>query len=391
MPYEPYPLETDPLEIQEEAYALLRTYWPDWEPAPGNLDTIMLQTVSRISADLRDIAANVPPYIFRRFGVEMLGVSSVEAAPAMAQVQVHVTHDDGLTVPIGTLFLIRNNEGEDMGFTAIVDTVIPVGSDTGIVNVEATVPGIAGNDVSPGAQATLGDSLAYVDDVTLFSPPVNGEDPETIEEYESRLRDELTLLTPRPILPKDFAILTLRVPGVDRCIAIDLYNPADGTYDNEKMVTVIPIDVNGEPMSGPVKAEIKDMLESLREVNFIVNVADPNYTTIDVTYTVLAQPGWSVQGVKDSVEEQLTAYFSPTNWGQPETGGDPDSAEIAAQWVPVTEINHYEVANVINDSPGVDLIQALSIEGSTGLTISLTGAAPLTRPGVFTGTVNIPS
>ena len=390
MPYEPYPIETDPLEIQDEAFDYIRLYWPEWEPSPGNLDTILLQSVSRMAADLRDIAANVPPYIFRRFGVEMLGIPAVEAAPAHAQVQVTIEHDDGYTVPINSLFFIRDNSGNDLGFTSVVDTVIPPGNTTGIVDVMAVIPGVAGNDVSAGAVTGLGDALAYVSAVTLVTPPANGEEAETIEEYETRLRDQLTTLSPTPIIPTDFAILSLQVPGVDRALAIDLYNPADGTYDNEKMVTVVPIDVDGEPMSGPVKAEIKDLLESMREVNFVVNVMDPTYTSIDVTYTVKALQGWSADEVEDSVNSALEYYFKPSNWGTIETSGNGLNPEIESMWRPVTSINHYEVSQVINSSPGVDLVQALSIEGSTALTINLTGAAPLTRPGVFTGTVNLP-
>jgi hypothetical protein len=390
VPYEPFPIETDPLVLRQEAYDYIRSRYPEWEPSDANLDVIMIHVMSRMAAELRDVAANVPPYVFRRFGLEMLQLPAIEAAAARGAVQVTISHSDGYTVPPGTTFLLRDNLGEDQGFYAELETVIAPGANSGFVNIVAAVPGSAGNDINLGNLAQLADALADVSLVVLSTAPTGGTDAETVPEYENRLQEELKLLSPSPVVASDFATIAMRVPGVERALGIDLYNPDTDTFDNEKTVTVVVTDEDGEPLSAPVKADVKALLESYREVNFIIFVVDPDYTTVNVTYTVQPMPGYEVEVIA-SVNAALTEYFQPGKWGHTYVGGDYGSAQAGGvDWLYQTEINHYEVANVINDALGVDLVMALTINGSSAMTIPLSGATPLTRPGVMTGTVVLP-
>ena len=391
MPYEPFPIETDPLVFRQEAYDYIKSRYPAWEPSDANLDVIMIHVASRMAAELRDVAANVPPYVFRRFGLEMLQLPAIEASPARGVVHITIAHTDGFTVPPGTTFLLRDNAGDDQGFYSELETVIAPGASAGDVNVVSAVNGSEGNDINLGNLAQLADALSDVSSVVLSVAPTGGTDAETVPEYENRLQEELKLLSPSPVVARDFATIALRVPGVERALGIDLYDPVADTFGHEKTVTVVVTDEDGEPLSAPVKAEVLALLESYREVNFIIYVVDPTYTTVNVAYTVKAMPNYTVQEVKDNVNAALSDYFSPAKWGQMYIGGDYGTAQAGGvNWLYATEINHYEVANVINDALGVDLITALTINGSGAMTIPLTGETPLTRPGTFTGTVNLP-
>ena len=121
-------------------------------------------------------------------------------------------------------------------------------------------------------------------------------------------------MTPRPILPQDFAVLARDIAGVERATAIDGYNPADQTTNNERMVTVAVVDADGEALNATIKQQVDDYLESLREVNFIVHVVDPNYTTIDVTFNVKAIPGYTASELEAATEAAIANYLSPANW-----------------------------------------------------------------------------
>jgi hypothetical protein len=68
------------------------------------------------------------------------------------------------------------------------------------------------------------DPLAFITSVEATTTSQGGVDPETTQAYMARLVQDLQLMTPRPILPKDFAALSQSFAGVFRAVAIDGYN-----------------------------------------------------------------------------------------------------------------------------------------------------------------------
>lgn len=161
---------------------------------------------------------------------------------------------------------------------------------------------------------------------------------------------------------------------------------------NERYVTVALIDELGQPVSVGVKNNVDAYLESLREVNFIVEEIDPQYTTIDVQFTAVARSGYVASEVKASAEAAVTAYLSPVNWGVPNFPIIGDS-DIGPFWTNQTVIRIYELATVINEVPGIDYITAGTLQirisgGTFGVTdITIGGPAPLPLSGTVTATV----
>jgi uncharacterized phage protein gp47/JayE len=141
------------------------------------------------------------------------------------------------------------------------------------------------------------DSLGFVQSITLTNPTTGGIDAEEDEDYLNRLSLQLQLLAPRPIVPSDFAAIALDIPGVGRALAIDGYNPADGTTDNERMITIAAVDTLGAAIPADTKQQLASFLEDRREVNFVINIIDPTYTTVDVTFQVQADIGVADQAI----------------------------------------------------------------------------------------------
>jgi len=153
-----------------------------------------------------------------------------------------------------------------------------------------------------------------------------------------------------------------------------------------RCVTVVIVDANGNACSQAVKNEVDALLQSEREVNFLVFVADPTYTTVDVHFDVHSYPGYDPADVRARVIDALTGFLSPQNWGVPPYG---DTS--ARSWINDTKVRYLEVAEQINNVDGVhyivDFTTNISGQAAGRVDLTLTGVAPLPRPGVIDGTV----
>jgi hypothetical protein len=383
-------VETTAEALAQDAIEAIQAQWPDWFPADGNLETVMINAFARMAADLSTLAADVPIEIFKQFGATVVGVPPLAAIEATGESTWTMTDNAGYTITEGTQVGIPLAGDQLIGFEVLEDVVVPPGSTTtaaGEVILQALEPGIAGNGLLDAPQLlTL--TLDYVTGIALTAPTHGGEDAEDEDAYLNRLTNELRLLTPRPIIPVDFAVLVLNLAGVGRTLAIDGYNPADNTYNNERMVTVALVDPQGEPVGAPLLAAAEALLEAKREINFVVNAINPTYTEIDATAAVKVYPNFDPATVEANVVAALTAYLDPANWGKP-TFGDPGTN---GGWLLQTKVRYNEIVTVIENTPGVDYIETLTIGihlGAMGTAnLDLAGVAPLTQPGTFTITAD---
>ena len=114
----------------------------------------------------------------------------------------------------------------------------------------AIEPGEDANDLTEPPE--LIDALDYVDSIVLDGATDGGVDAEEDADYLDRLRDELQLSAPRPILPHDFEVLARRVSlvwaGPSRSTAT---TRCDSTYNNERMITLVGIDEDGDRAHEP--------------------------------------------------------------------------------------------------------------------------------------------
>jgi hypothetical protein len=386
--YIPVPIDTTPVDLAAEAFDYLQGKVSGWEPANGNLESWMIEALAEIAAELRELTALVPEAIFGFFGSSILGIPPYPAVQATALTTWKAVDQAGYTITAGTIVAITPPAStEGFGFFVAADTVIPSGQDT-VTGVECYAL-----EAGSGASGLTGDlavvdSLVFIQSVTLEAATSGGQDAETVDTYLSRLSALLTLLTPRPILPQDFAVLAQReVAGVARAVAIDLYNPGPPVDANcPRCVTVAVCDSNGEPCSSAVKQEVDDLLQGMREVNFLVFVADPTYTTIDVSFDAVCYRDWDPAEVQGRVVNALAMYLTPGAWGIPPYG---DTS--GRSWINVTAVRYLELTEQVNRVDGIHYVQTLQLGvhgGAMGTAdLALSGVAPLPRPGTITGTV----
>jgi len=390
MAYIDVPVEAEPVDLAGEAFQYLEDKVPGWLPAEGNLESWLIESLAQIAGEERALIALVPDSIFAYFGGSIMGLPQHQAVAATGTTTWTAVDNKGYTVDAGTLIAISPPALTDAYTFQVVATFqIPSGQTTvSGVQVQAIEPGAASSGITGPVQVL--DQLVFISTVTLDAPTSGGVDAETMDAYLDRLSDLMTLLSPRPILPQDFAVLAQRsVDGVARATAIDLYNPGPPINANcPRCVTVAICDVNGQPCSAAIKQQVDDLLQSEREVNFLVFVVDPTYTVIDVTYDAMAYAGYQSADVQAAVSQALADYLSPANWGVPPFG---DTS--ARSWVNDTHVRYLELTEVVNRVDGVWYVKTLQLRVSGGTfattDVTLTGVAPMPQPGSISGTVEV--
>jgi hypothetical protein len=382
------PFESDPSALSQLAFDYLISNIPNWAPAEANLDVMMIRAVSQVAAEVQDLAATVPTTIFRYAGANLFNVPPIEAVSATGLTTWTMRDTAGYTVPAGTLVGISISGSDLVAFQTLQDVVVPPGSlatPSSSVVVSAVEPGSNGSGLS-GA-VTLISSIGFIDNITLDNPTIGGVDAESDEDYLNRLRLQLTLLAPRPIVPSDFAAMALDVPGVHRALALDGFDPIQGTSDNERMVAIAAVDELGAAVSQNVKDEIAALLEDRREVNFAVNMMDPTYTTVDVTFQVQAEIGFT-----DSTDLQSRVIQAIDDFLNPETWGLPDSGDQIV-WNNEDTVRYLNMAEVIKSVQGVRFIESLTLglggQPQAAQDLPLPGSAPMPVPGNIAGGVDL--
>jgi hypothetical protein len=379
------PIETDPDTIVDSVHESLRVRFPDWEPADGNLDQAMIEAFADVASEIRDLASQVPPAIFRYLGSRLANIPFIAAQAAIATSTWTAIDAAGHQIPAGTQVGIRDVEGNLVPFIVADTVTIFEGATTtnvGEVSLVASIAGAASTGLGgPGTAVELIDALDWVQSVTLVTATSGGRDDELDTDYLDRLREELQLLTPRPILPRDFAIIARRVAGVYRSLAIDGFIPPSLT-NQERAIAVANVDESGAAVSSTVKDDVRELLQNMRETNFIVNTIDPTYTSIDVSATVVVDEGYVLDDVRQAVIDAVSDYLSPANWGTPRGSTDRD-------WVLVNKVRVYDLTRVISGVSGVTYIESGTLRiaahgNSLGTAdVALNGAAPLTTPGTI--------
>lgn len=384
MAYIRVPMTVDVDELIDQARDRLAERFPGYVPQEGHLDWAVVEEMARMAAETADVAAQVPDEIFSVFGRELVKIGQIEGARAAGTARFTMIDDSGYNIPAGTVVLWRVSGDEHVAFSTTATLTIMPGNLSGDVDVTADDPGEHANELGPGP-AELFEHFATVATVELVDSTAGGVNPETDEAYRARLSDELQLSAPRPILPDDFAVLARRTSGVHRALAIDGYNPADGTSGNARTVTLVPVDPDGQPVPAAVRDDLVADMQARREANFVVHTTEPTYTAVHIDFTVRRHTDALPDTVLGDTVAAVEEWISPANWG----GGD----QSPPVWADKPTVRYLELAAVLSAVSGVRFVEDLTINNGTA-DVALPGVAPLparlddpTDPSTVTGAV----
>lgn len=374
-PWQPPELPDDPDANAEEILDGLQERLVGWVPNDGDPLAALGAEVGRDSANLAAVAGAGIATAVAGIGETVFGVPALQATAAVQHVELTLSAPD----TIGPDFVVVGTTpgGAEVSFSPTATVALPAGVTQ--LMMTAITAGEDGNGVPLGPLTIATATATVVSAVAITAPSDGGSDAETLEQYLDRLTETLSTLRFGGVTAADMAALSRGVTGVHRAFGVDLHNPADPGTVYERTVTVFPVGETGQPVSAGVKANLDNYLQTLREVNFIVHVADPTYTAIAVTYDAVAEAGYVPAAVKTEINVALGRYLSPASWGS--TPADPQA------WTPSPKVRFLEVSRVIGSVPGVAYVSALTINGGI-VDVTLAGAAPLPAANAtITGTV----
>jgi hypothetical protein len=375
MPWEPPVVPDDPDANAQAILDGLQDRLEDWIPNDGDPLVALGSEVGREHADLATIALASIETAVAGFGETVFGVAVLQATAASQRVELTLSAADTL----GPDFIVvgTTSAGVEVSFALAETTALPIGATE--VTMYAITPGEDGNGVPLGPLAIATASATVVSAVAVTAPSQGGSDAETMAQYLDRLSNTTATLRFGGVRAEDLAALARGVAGVHRAYGVDLYNPSIPGTPQERSATVFPVDEAGQPVSAGIKANLVNYLEDLREVNFLVYVADPGYQAITVTYTAVGETGTIPAAVQTEINVALAAYLSPATWGSTEL--DPQA------WVSSPSVRYLDIARVIGSVPGVAYVQALTLNGGTA-DIALPSPAGLPAANAtITGTV----
>lgn len=389
-------VETDTRAIAERIYDGLAARFPGWIARDGNLEVGLTDEWSAVAAELRQEAVTVPEAVYQTYGEEVLGIPATPPAPANGTSTWTALDDEGYTIPAGTQLTLARTGDDLVAFEVLSSVEIPKGETTvDDVQIVATATGAQGNELSgPGE---LIDPLFWVHSIDVPDPTAGGLDGQALEDYLTLLIMLMRLVALRPILPLDFAILTLQLPEVARAVSMDLYDPGSGTWGHARTITVILIGPDGRPVGTEVKQQAAARLESLREVNFVIHIIDAPLEPIDVTYRVVAYSEQDPTIVKDACDQALEDYLSPANFRlgttSPSTvGGEQINPPAPGQTPGRQTLRLNDIIGLLDRQRGVDFVPVGGVQ-INGQADDFTLPEPYTLPdvGQINGTVAVPT
>jgi hypothetical protein len=386
-------IDTDARVIAERVYDRMAERIPGWVAHDSELATILIDEFSTVAAEIRQEALSVPEAIFVTYGEEVLGIPIAPPEPATGWADWTAIDDRGYTVGPSTQFTLARSGDELVVFEVVAGATIPPGQRVAShVQVRSLESGANGNGLSgPGDPV---DPLVWVESIDVSVPTWGGSNGQTNDEYISDLISLLRVIALRPILPWDFAILALRVYGVGRAIAMDGYRPSDGTWGHAREITLVLTDDDGEPCHPEVKANVREMLEALRELNWRVWTVDAEYVTIDVAYTVTAFAEQNPELVRELCDLAIRDALSPANFRLGTTSPSIAAGEVipppeSGQQPGRQTLRVNDFVGLLDRTRGVDWVEhdGVLINGNHD-DYQMPGPTTLPRPGAITGTVN---
>ncbi|CAB4197562.1 Carbohydrate-binding, CenC-like [uncultured Caudovirales phage] len=333
---------TDEQTLADDAVANLQTTWPTWEPNDGDLEVVLIESVAAMAADVASIAASVPSGVFKEYGQTLVGVEYQPGVSATTTVTFNLVASLGYVIPLGTEIDI-----DGYAFSVDEDTIVDPG-DSAIagVAVSAVVEGVEANGL--GDSSAMISALAFVQTVTVDDPTSGGIAEETDAEYLNRLTLALRLRAQSLVTTRDYELMALQAPAVGR---------ASASTTNEREVTVAVTDAEGGTLSAPEKTSLEATFSVYKLVNTIVNVVDPSYVSVPLSYVVKPYSGFDATDLQARIDGVLAEYLSPATWGSPRTISDVDSSIWNAE--PIVRVN--KLIDMIGSVNGVDYVDSVSL------------------------------
>jgi predicted phage baseplate assembly protein len=211
--------------------------------------------------------------------------------------------------------------------------------------------GVRGN-VNSNTLTALTRSIAYIEKVFNPLPAAGGADAETIDEAKVRAPLEIKSRD-RAVTAEDFESLALRAStGIARAKCLP-----SGRHDGHVLLVIVPRgdernpDLTRKLVAPPeLLRYVKNFIDDRRLVSTVLEVVKPAYIEVSIKVTLIRRSVGQGDRVRREIETRLRRYLHPLVGGRDGKG-----------WPFGRSVYKSDLAHIIEDIPGVELIDAITI------------------------------
>ncbi len=300
-----------PNDLAAETVAALQAALPDWLPRNASPELIYIEALALAVADIVNagnatIAAVEEDMLSRFFQVSRRPGSSATG-------QITLTFDTTVTttIPAGTGFLL-SDYGVEVATTADVPVSATTSAVLAVSSVEATT---LINGVGAGAALDVLDVIPNVLSVAVTGAFLGGADPEDDTAYTARARNRLARVTNSLVVADHFTAYVLEDGRAVNALTIPAWDGAAvGTIGTDAgEVTVVTYGRGGNLSAGD-RTDLAALMQAITYVGATVHVNAAATTSVNVTVTVKATPGYTSGEVQAAATSAIQAHLNPETW-----------------------------------------------------------------------------
>ena len=303
--------ERYPEELAETAVSALQAALPDWLPRNASPELIFIEAVSLAVADIVNAGNATIGAVEEDILSNFYQVARRPGSAAGGQITVTFDSSVTTTIPAGTGFALTDYGIE----VATVADVSVTASSTAVLDVFTTEATTLVNGVGAGAALDVLDVIPNVLSVAVTSAFAGGADPEDDTAYTARARNRLARVTNSLVVADHFSAYVLEDGRAVNALCIPAWDGVStGTIGTDAGDVTVVTYGRGGTLSAGDKTDLAAAMQAITYAGATVHVTDAAVTTVNVTTTIAAAPGYSAAEAQAAAEDAIRGFLNPETW-----------------------------------------------------------------------------
>jgi hypothetical protein len=317
--------DVEPQDVYSAALTYAQTALPEFIPVIGTVEDAVLQATSYMTYILAAGINRIPNGVMEGI-IKLMGFSRNEATFATGSALFTLSVNTGTTIPEGTIIAYTttiDNEVVAYSFATTTDTIVPSGSDTVSIAIEATEEGQYPTLLDT-QQMILISSVPTILEVSLDADIVNGINSETDAQYFDRAAQFLSSINTSLATKRQLVnYIAANYPTVNISAVYDTTNSAGNllfaTAAAPGYVTIAVAQSDGTALGSTIKNALQADVAGKAIAGLTVGVIDLSSFSCSIAVSIAVVSGYTPATVQASVADAVESYISPLGWDQEQT------------------------------------------------------------------------
>jgi hypothetical protein len=317
--------DVEPQDVYSAALTYAQTALPEFIPVIGTVEDAVLQATSYMTYILAAGINRIPNGVMEGI-IKLMGFSRNEATFATGSALFTLSVNTGTTIPEGTIIAYTttiDNEVVAYSFATTTDTIVPSGSDTVSIAIEATEEGQYPTLLDT-QQMILISSVPTILEVSLDADIVNGINSETDAQYFDRAAQFLSSINTSLATKRQLVnYIAANYPTVNISAVYDTTNSAGNllfaTAAAPGYVTIAVAQSDGTALGSTIKNALQADVAGKAIAGLNVGVIDITTFSCSIAVSIAVVSGYTPATVQASVADAIESYISPLGWDQEQT------------------------------------------------------------------------